>query len=232
MPKTNENRVKSNNSTLTFASDHETVNLVTIQNNRAVTSSLQVAEYFGKNHKDVLKAIRELDCSTEFNGRNFAPVKYKDAKGEYRPMYYMTRDGFTYLAMGFTGKIAAQFKEAYIKAFNEMEDTLRTGNFSKYANELLSDAVAKLNKTLHNSIPKGKKEYGPGYGPIGDIQAGLLTCRNMTFEENLKNIFGQLNCVYADAFFFASQLYKKEKALEEYNRALEQVALAIGKVLL
>lgn len=174
MPRTNENRVKSNNSTLTFASDHETVNLVTIQNNRAVTSSLQVAEYFGKNHKDVLKAIRELDCSAEFNGRNFAPVKYKDAKGEYRPMYYMTRDGFTYLAMGFTGKIAAQFKEAYIKAFNEMEDTLRTGNFSKYANELFRMQWQNLTRHYIIAYLKERRNTGLDMGLLGIFKQDCL----------------------------------------------------------
>lgn len=57
-----------------------------------------MAERFGKNHKDVLKAIRELECSEDFNRRNFSPVEYKDGKGESRPMFTMTRDGFTFLA--------------------------------------------------------------------------------------------------------------------------------------
>lgn len=231
MPKYDENRVKSNNSTLTFASDHETVNLVIIQNNRAVTTSLQVAEYFGKRHCDVLRSISQLDCSNEFNARNFALVKYKDAKGEYRPMYYLTRDGFTFLAMGFTGKVAARFKEAYIKAFNDMEETLQTGTYSKYANDLLSDTIANLNKKLHNSIIKGKKECGIAYGPIGCIQP-LFTCRSMTFEENLKNIFSQLSCVYSDAFFLAADLNNKTKVLKSYEKTIEEIAHSAAKVLL
>lgn len=95
-------------------------------NDTARVNSLILAKMFGKQHKSVLRAIENLDCSEEFNQHNFAPVKYRDAKGELRPCYAMTRDGFTFVAMGFTGKKAAQFKEAYIKRFNEMEKFIRT----------------------------------------------------------------------------------------------------------
>ena len=95
----------------------------------AMVDSRFVAEAFGKEHKDVLKAIRNIldnsGFSEEFNQRNFAPVKYTDIKGEKRPCYVMTRDGFTALVMGFTGKKAGQFKEAYIKRFNEMEEQIK-----------------------------------------------------------------------------------------------------------
>ena len=94
-------------------------------NNEAVTSSRLVAEYFGKQHKSILRAIKNLNCSKEFNEHNFAPVEYTDRKGEIRPEYLMTKDGFTILAMGFTGAKAMQFKEAYINAFNKMESLLK-----------------------------------------------------------------------------------------------------------
>ena len=87
----------------------------------ARANSLIVAKMFGKNHRDVLRAIKNIDCSEEFAQRNFALSKYKDSTGRKLPCVMMTRDGFTFLAMGFTGKKAAQFKEAYIKRFNEME---------------------------------------------------------------------------------------------------------------
>lgn len=73
---------------------------------------------------DVLKALRNLDCSEEFNGRNFAPVNYLDVKGESRPMYQITRNGFAFLVMGFTGHEAAQWKERFINAFTQMEHLL------------------------------------------------------------------------------------------------------------
>jgi Rha family phage regulatory protein len=91
------------------------------KDNRAVTSSRDVAETFGKLHKDVLKAIQNIECSEDFNRRNFAPITYIDTRGRVQPEYEMTRDGFTLLAMGFTGKDAMNFKEDYIAAFNAME---------------------------------------------------------------------------------------------------------------
>lgn len=88
------------------------------------TTSIDVAEKFGKQHKDVLRAARKLDCSDEFSRRNFAPSNYTDDRGKKQPMVCMTKDGFVFLAMGFTGKDAADWKEKYISAFNAMEQAL------------------------------------------------------------------------------------------------------------
>ena len=88
-------------------------------------TSLQVAEHFGKRHPDVLRAIRKLEVSEEFSRCNFAPRDYFDERGKVQPMYDITRDGFAMLAMGFTGKEAARWKEAYISTFNAMEAKLR-----------------------------------------------------------------------------------------------------------
>ncbi|HDJ0996540.1 TPA: Rha family transcriptional regulator [Escherichia coli] len=101
---------------------------ITIVDGQAVTSSLAVADFFSKRHDDVLKKIRILDCSPEFCARNFAEtsILVRQPNGGTRklPCYQITRDGFAFLAMGFTGKRAAQFKEAYINAFNQMEKQL------------------------------------------------------------------------------------------------------------
>lgn len=91
---------------------------------RQVTTSLNVAEVFGKQHLSVMRAIRSLDVPEDFSQCNFASASYIDAQGKPRPMYNLTRDGFTLLAMGFTGKAAMQFKLAYIEAFNRMEAEL------------------------------------------------------------------------------------------------------------
>ncbi|EES5189766.1 transcriptional regulator [Escherichia coli] len=97
---------------------------VTIENGRAVTTSVAIAEFFGKRHERVLDKIRNLDCSSSFNEHNFVSVTYTDAKGEKRPMYQITKNGFVFLVMGFTGKKAAAFKEAYIAEFDRMEAEL------------------------------------------------------------------------------------------------------------
>lgn len=101
--------------------------LVSIKNDQPVTSSLQIAKTFDKNHRDVLKAIDDLKKGV---AQNFADLFYEGTyihpqnKQKYR-IFYMTKDGFTLLAMGFTGKKAMQFKIRYINAFNQMEKRLK-----------------------------------------------------------------------------------------------------------
>jgi len=97
---------------------------VTVENGKVIVSSLDIARVFEKQHYNVIRDIESLDCSEEFNAFNFECVKYNDQKGEKRPAYKLTRDGFTFLVMGYTGKKAACFKEAYIKRFNDMEKIL------------------------------------------------------------------------------------------------------------
>ncbi|WP_363473586.1 phage regulatory protein/antirepressor Ant [Companilactobacillus musae] len=105
--------------------------LVIMKGQQAVTSSLQVAETFNKNHRDVLRAVDDLK---EGVAQNWADLFYEDTythpqnKQQYR-IIYMNRDGFTLLAMGFTGKKAMKFKLKYIEAFNKMESHIKTGGF-------------------------------------------------------------------------------------------------------
>ena len=125
-----ENPVIQVSGTATVEPSVEVANLCEIKDGQVVTTSLRVAEIFSKEHKVVLRAIRELDCSDDFRGRNFAPSlkirQLPNGMGERQDPYYLiTRDGFVFLVMGFTGKTAAKFKEAYIRAFNVMEDRLR-----------------------------------------------------------------------------------------------------------
>lgn len=94
-------------------------------NNQVTTDSLTVADRFGKRHCDVLRSIKSLKCSKDFNARNFASVEYKDQKGEKRTYYDMTQDGWMFLVMGFTGEKAAEWKEKFIVAFRAMEAELR-----------------------------------------------------------------------------------------------------------
>ena len=89
------------------------------------TTSLQIAEHFGKRHTHVLRAIRNLLAELPENARpNFGLSEFTDGTGRKLPAYRITRDGFTLLAMGFTGKEAMQWKVAYLTAFNQMEAEL------------------------------------------------------------------------------------------------------------
>lgn len=99
--------------------------VLSVKDGNVVADSRDVADYFEKAHKNVLYAIRELDCSVEFHRLNFKPFKINDLTGVSTSHYEMTKDGFTFLAMGFTGAKAARFKEAYIAQFNAMEEEIR-----------------------------------------------------------------------------------------------------------
>lgn len=207
-----------NNSSVQTTSGHETANLVSVLNHTVVTSSLMVAEYFGKRHKDVLRSISMLECSTEFNQRNFAPVTYKDAKGEQRPMYYMTRDGFTFLAMGFTGKVAAKFKEAYINAFNEMEEMLRRQETTRHAEKLFRKEVTAFARKMKNL--KGN----PDYMPFDCLYPGITYMKGEGFEDNLRNVFAQVGNAYLSGMNAAAHYFKARHELEELKLEIAAIA--------
>ncbi|RMR77197.1 hypothetical protein ALP82_200158 [Pseudomonas savastanoi pv. fraxini] len=94
-----------------------------------MTTSVDIASHFGKRHDNVIKAIRNLECGADFHALHFEETIQiiPGPKGANReePAYRMTRDGFTFLCMGFTGKEAARWKVAYINAFNQMEHALK-----------------------------------------------------------------------------------------------------------
>ncbi len=153
-------------------------NIVLIKNQSVITTSLLVAEKFERNHRDVLRAIKKLDCSQEFNERNFALVEYVDAKGEKRPMYQMTKDGFVFLVMGFTGSKAARFKEDYINAFNEMLDYINTEQkqlYKEYVDALeqfekFSELASQAGKTL-NLV--GKKLKPRALSKVNELEKSM-----------------------------------------------------------
>lgn len=99
--------------------------LVIMHGRQAVTTSLKVAEVFEKEHKDVMKSIRNLTAQNCAVLKMFVEDKYINSQNKQQPMYYMDRDGFTLLAMGFTGSKAMEFKLKYIEAFNKMEQAVR-----------------------------------------------------------------------------------------------------------
>jgi Rha family phage regulatory protein len=117
-----------------------------VENSEVYTTSRDVAFFFEKLHKDVLRLIDNADFSDDFNQRNFTLIKNLDSRGREQPEYLMTRDAFSFIVMGFTGKKAAMFKEAFISAFNQMEKELRESKVVK-APDNLYDAL-KLSLTL------------------------------------------------------------------------------------
>lgn len=96
-----------------------------VNDNKVVVSSRDVARVFEKEHKNVIRDIENLEFPEGFGRLNFEQTVYEDSIGRVYPEYLLTRDGFTLLAMGFTGSKAMQFKIKYIEAFNRMEETIR-----------------------------------------------------------------------------------------------------------
>ncbi len=110
----------------------------------ARVDSLFGAKFFDKKHSHVLRDIENLDCSDDFRQSNFGLTLYTDEQGKRRPRYAMTRDGFTFLAMGYRGEKAAKFKELYIKRFNEMEKFIKTLVSARKEFPLLTENIKLL----------------------------------------------------------------------------------------
>lgn len=131
---------------------------LSVDHGTITTTSLQIAEHFGKRHADVIRAIKRLDAPAEFTERNFALSDFTDSTGRTLPAYRITRDGFTLLAMGFTGKDALHWKIAYIDAFNRIEaaqhqpaDTQRM----ELAFSMAAEAAAQVHRTVFNAVMQG-----------------------------------------------------------------------------
>ncbi|ECI2453564.1 peptidase [Salmonella enterica subsp. enterica] len=158
---------------------------------KVVTSSLAVASYFGKQHKNVIQKIASLECSAEFTELNFQLSEYIDASGRKLPCYQITRDGFAFLAMGFTGKRAAQFKEAYINAFNQMEKQLSKPSVlsdAAHNASVLYSYISSIHQVwLQQLYPMLEKAESPLavslYDRINDA-AALASLINMTLNRS------------------------------------------------
>ncbi|EAH5830957.1 Rha family transcriptional regulator [Campylobacter jejuni] len=110
---------------------YEIIENLKIVDNKIFTDSLFIAGVFEKNHRDVLKNIKNL-CDDEFKTLNFKESFYLNSQNKKQPCYNLTRDGFSLLVMGFTGEKAYKWKIEFIKAFNEMEKRLRNIEYEKH----------------------------------------------------------------------------------------------------
>lgn len=173
------------------------------QDGRLVTTSLKVAEVFGKVHAKVMRDIEKLDCSNEFTIANFGKRTFKTEQGNEYPMYEITKDGFVFLVMGYTGKKAAEFKEAYIKKFNEMEAKLKSQKpalpdldlkvrFIEWSAKFLGvNDAGKLLMARKLAEEYGTQQYLPDYVTSkGQTHSAtyLLKAHNCNISANIFNI--------------------------------------------
>lgn len=201
------------------------------KNDTARVDSRYVAECFEKEHKNVIRDIRELDCSEEFRLLNFEPSYYKNQQGKKQPCYCMTRDGFVFLVMGYRGKKAAHFKEIYIRRFNEMEEHIKSLVSARQEFPLLTDNIK-----LAYDNPK-PYHYSNECDMINRIVLGMTSkqykiahdipsnesIRPYLSEEQIK-LLNVLQKVDIGLLFSVSDYHKRKQLLESYvvrtNRSL------------
>lgn len=138
---------------------------VSNQNGKTVVCSVEVAEHYEKRHDNLMQAINRLLSMSKECSKMFFAGTYTNTKNHEYPCYYMTRDGFSVLTMGFTGAKALEWKVKYINAFNKMEaailstmDSYQIEDPVKRAQRWIEEkqAAMRIEKQLQAAAPKAE----------------------------------------------------------------------------
>lgn len=154
-------------------------------NGQPTATSREVAEHFGKNHRDVLESIRNLAAENSAATKSMFYETTFENRGKSYPMYEMNRDGFTLLAMGFTGKKALEWKLKYIQAFNDMEELLKVREIQAAMPKMdarMMEAQARMNNS-RMGIAKMLLQLGD--------KAALSYCREECYQYALCVLTGK-----------------------------------------
>jgi len=125
--------------------------LVSIRNGKPTVSSKEIADKFNKPHKNVIRDIKNLKCSDDFRKLNFEPSTYTSPQNKKFECFDMTKNGFIFLCMGFTGHKAAEYKEAYIDSYDKMESYIKR----EMSDNSLMDSINKLSGQLDDLAAAG-----------------------------------------------------------------------------
>lgn len=204
------------------------MNIVTRSADGSVTTtSLIVAEKFGKDHANVLKAVENLECSQEFNRVNFNAITYTDSRGRQQRAVEMTRDGFMFLAMGFTGSAAAEWKEKFIVAFNHMEAMLQARQSWAMPPELVQSMVEMSQAVKSLSLDTSAYQASTTdrldrhetilHGLVKDVSAIV---RRKPFS---KATIGKWNGVLVTYYNGHCPCCRKVRIVDQYGRAIDGV---------
>jgi len=164
--------------------------------------SMQIAESFAKKHDNVLRDIRNLDCSEDFRLLNFEESSYKNEQNKKQPKFIMTKDGFIFLVMGYRGKKVAAIKEAYINRFNQMETFIQSLITTKIEFPAFTEAIMlsheepkhyhysnELNMIYRIVLGMDAKKFREQNGiPAGEIIKPYLTLEEIKWIETLQRI--------------------------------------------
>lgn len=134
---------------------------IQIKDHKTITTSEIVAKVFGKQHYHVMRDIREIleEGDDDFNQSNFGLVEYIDKKGEKRPIFEMTKDGFMLLAMGYKTKKAMAIKISYIKAFNYMAEQMSQSGLTLLEQYYQAIGEHKAEKQFASLCGKGLSQW-------------------------------------------------------------------------
>ncbi|PPB63122.1 Rha family transcriptional regulator [Campylobacter hyointestinalis] len=169
-------------------------------------NSLQIAEVFEKNHPEILRLIRSLPTD-DFTARNFQENFYIDKQNRTKPKFNLTRDGFSLLVMGFTGQKAYKWKIEFIKAFNEMEKTIKKQNEIIKLKSYEEKTKLKQQKTANfyeKRIAELLDECANKHKKAVDLAASLVLADEKQREINAE--------ILNDFMDFQSKIYAKLKA--------------------
>lgn len=208
--------------------------LVIMKSQKALTTSLKVAEVFSKAHRTVLYKIRNLTAQNSAVKKMFAESTYVNRKGQEQPMFYMNRDGFSLLTMGFTGEAALQFKLEYIEAFNQMEQVVRA-NLPQTPEEkvdLMAQATSHINKRVTSleqdvSFLKYNQEIDSGQRyelervrkqKVMQVIGGAKS--NFYQQKKSKKVFAKISKNFHDAFHVSRYEDIKKK---DYDKAISYI---------
>lgn len=193
--------------------------LVVLQDNKPMVSSQLVADKFGKVHAKLVRDIENLHCSDEFKVANFGTYSFTNKMNRSFDGYMMTKDGFAFLCMGFTGKKAAEWKEKYIKAFNSMEQRLlrETGSIewkqariqSLGARKSVTDQIAEFVKYATNQGSKSAQMYYSNITKM-EYKALELISNNEKVPKDFRDTLDVM-----DLSFLTTAEYIARKALQD-----------------
>lgn len=144
--------------------------IISVHDNTLTTTSVQVADVFNKRHRDIVRKIDKLEIPNKFRERNFTLTDFIDKNGDTQKYYEMSKDGFVFLVMSFTGKLANQIKIAYIDAFNFMADKLHSQQQAKLESPYIEGKpLNHIKNGVKRIVNKTGKSYQTVYGGLNQM---------------------------------------------------------------
>jgi len=222
------------------------VELVKLLHGNVFSNSVDIAKSFGKIHRNVIRDIESLDCSEEFSLLNFEQSEYTNNRGKTYKCYNITRDGFSFLCMGFTGKKSGQWKEKYINAFNQMESALLRLDANAQDNEWLkvrsqskqlrlqqTDVIKEFVEYATNQGSKSAKFYYKHYTNATYKALGLIQHKRPKLKDTLDMM--ELSQLMVAENVAKQSIIKHMEAGEHYKSVfllVKQDLLALSETLL